>query len=535
MRTTRRWTSTLGRAALFVAVAAAWVLLAPSAFGGQTAYVIVAGASMEPALHQGDLVLARPAPSYDVGDIAVYMHPKVGPIIHRIVARDGPFYTLQGDSNSWLDSHTPTANEMIGRAWMTVPRAGAALRDLRSPAALALLSGLIGLIVASAFVGGQRARGLAEDDRMDTRSASRAEAQAPNWLAYLLAVVAFLSLLLGLFAFSRPTTAMVGNYIPYTQFGEFAYRAMAPATVYSQGQVEAGDPVYDALVPSFDVSFLYFFGAPEPASVAGAYRLYLDIHDSKGWRRSITLTPETSFDGKSFLAEGTVSMSDVRLMLAALEGATGFDHGTYDVDIVADVSVSGEVGGAAIDDSFRPRLSFLLDDFQLSLKPPDSLAENGDPLRPTQPGNAPRMQSQPVTLSILGLEVDLATARVIAIVGLVLSIGGGLAIYLPLARAQRRGGLEAIQAEYGSLIVSAAQLPQGSLEASIDIGSFEDLARLAEQHGHLILHASRPGEEHFYLRLRETTYHYALKSAARGSSSVPKEPLPPSRPESPRK
>lgn len=67
MRATRRWTSTLGRAALFVAVAAAWVLLAPSAFGGQTSYVIVAGASMEPTLHQGDLVLARRAPSYEIG------------------------------------------------------------------------------------------------------------------------------------------------------------------------------------------------------------------------------------------------------------------------------------------------------------------------------------------------------------------------------------------------------------------------------------------------------------------------------------
>src|SRR3972149_3089791 len=116
MRTTRRWTSTVERAALFVAVAAAWVLLAPSSFGGQTAYVIVAGASMEPALHQGDLVLARRAPSYDVDQIVTYNHPQVGPVIHRIIDRQGTHYTLQGDNNSWIDSYAPTGDEIVGQA-----------------------------------------------------------------------------------------------------------------------------------------------------------------------------------------------------------------------------------------------------------------------------------------------------------------------------------------------------------------------------------------------------------------------------------
>jgi signal peptidase I len=120
MRTTRRWTSTLTRAALLVAVAAAWVLLAPSRFGGQTAYVIVAGASMEPTLHQGDLVLARPAPSYEVGEVVTYHHPQVGPVIHRIIDRQGSHYTLQGDANAWIDSYAPTGAEIVGQSWLVV-------------------------------------------------------------------------------------------------------------------------------------------------------------------------------------------------------------------------------------------------------------------------------------------------------------------------------------------------------------------------------------------------------------------------------
>src|SRR3970282_222974 len=124
MRTTRRWTSTWTRAALFVAVAAAWVLLAPSSFGGQTSYVIVAGASMEPTLHQGDLVPARRAPSYEIDQIVTYHPPQVGPVIHRIIDRQGTHYPLQGDNNSWIDSYTPTGGEIVGQSGLVVLRGG---------------------------------------------------------------------------------------------------------------------------------------------------------------------------------------------------------------------------------------------------------------------------------------------------------------------------------------------------------------------------------------------------------------------------
>ena len=125
------------------------MVFAPLAFGGQTTYVIVAGASMEPALHQGDLVLARRTPSYQVGQVVAYDHPQVGPVIHRIIGMNGIRYVLQGDSNSWVDSYSPSAAEILGASWIVLARAGSLLTALRTPVGLALLSLVFSAILVS--------------------------------------------------------------------------------------------------------------------------------------------------------------------------------------------------------------------------------------------------------------------------------------------------------------------------------------------------------------------------------------------------
>ena len=61
--------------AFWVAIMVAiWVSLAPVQVGGQATYVIVAGQSMEPNLHYGDLVIVHRASRYQVGDVVVYQN-----------------------------------------------------------------------------------------------------------------------------------------------------------------------------------------------------------------------------------------------------------------------------------------------------------------------------------------------------------------------------------------------------------------------------------------------------------------------------
>jgi signal peptidase I len=77
MNTRLPWINTIFSAVLFVGVAIAWIIFAPIQFGGQVAYVIVNGNSMQPLYLQGDLVIVHRAAVYQVGDIVTYHHPDI--------------------------------------------------------------------------------------------------------------------------------------------------------------------------------------------------------------------------------------------------------------------------------------------------------------------------------------------------------------------------------------------------------------------------------------------------------------------------
>lgn len=98
-----RWLRTLSAALVLLLVAVAWIAVAPIQFGGQAAFVIVNGNSMEPVYHRGDLVIARQVFDYQIGEIVAYRHPQIGPVIHRIIGREDDRFVFKGDHNTWID------------------------------------------------------------------------------------------------------------------------------------------------------------------------------------------------------------------------------------------------------------------------------------------------------------------------------------------------------------------------------------------------------------------------------------------------
>src|SRR4051794_25211857 len=98
-----------GLACLAAVAALAWLVVlavVPGLFGWRT--VSLTSGSMTPALHVGDLVIARPSSGQRVklGTVAVFKDPAGdGLITHRIVARnpDGTYVT-KGDANQVADS-----------------------------------------------------------------------------------------------------------------------------------------------------------------------------------------------------------------------------------------------------------------------------------------------------------------------------------------------------------------------------------------------------------------------------------------------
>jgi signal peptidase I len=147
MKNNPRLTTLLWIGLSLVLAIAAWVVFAPVQIGGRAAYVIVDGNSMEPLLQRGDLVILRQTTDYQVGDVITYRHPDLGPVIHRITAREGDRFVLQGDNTTWIDSHKPVANEIIGEMWVRLPHAGQIVVGFRTPLGAALLAGALGTFI----------------------------------------------------------------------------------------------------------------------------------------------------------------------------------------------------------------------------------------------------------------------------------------------------------------------------------------------------------------------------------------------------
>jgi len=144
----RRWSLSFFSGCLLVLLAAVWDNFAPLQLGGQAAYVIINGNSMEPGFHSGDLVIVQPASSYNIGDEVAYRDADLGKyVFHRIVGQDLERYVLKGDHNSWIDSYHPTNAEVVGKLWIHQPGLGKVIEWLRTPIVLAVIAGGSGAIV----------------------------------------------------------------------------------------------------------------------------------------------------------------------------------------------------------------------------------------------------------------------------------------------------------------------------------------------------------------------------------------------------
>jgi signal peptidase I len=128
----------------------AWLLFAPARLGGATRYAVVEGASMEPGLSRGDLVLVRAGATPAVGGVVLYEDPALGVrVLHRVIRIEGDRLVTQGDANDFVDDARPGATEVIGAYWFSVPRAGAALSWMQVPLHAALLAFLLTVLALS--------------------------------------------------------------------------------------------------------------------------------------------------------------------------------------------------------------------------------------------------------------------------------------------------------------------------------------------------------------------------------------------------
>lgn len=109
------------------------VLPMPFGYGG----AVVLSGSMEPTIMTDELILVKAQDSYEVDDIVVYQSGKML-VVHRIVEIDGDMITTRGDANNVNDD--PVERTQIkGRVFAHIPRVGAVVRLLKTPAATVIL------------------------------------------------------------------------------------------------------------------------------------------------------------------------------------------------------------------------------------------------------------------------------------------------------------------------------------------------------------------------------------------------------------
>lgn len=537
MQPRRRLVTSLGSALTFLLVLVAWVVFAPPQLGGQTSYVIVNGNSMEPGMHRGDLAVVRKADSYEVGDVVTYRHPEIGPVIHRIINREGARFVFQGDNNDFIDSYHPAQHELVGKLWFEVPGFGTWLARFHSPV---YMFGL--LVVAFAGIGGGAAIKHSSEaaarrnhrpnhdhpHRAPSRGASPMKQLLTNWQDTLsvLAAAAVASVALGWVAFSRPTHHEVPDNTPYTQSGTFEYSAAtADGRVYDSGQATSGDPVYRRLSDAVAFKFSYQFDSGQRrALVAGTYHLVAELSDSNGWKRTIELTPETPFQGPAFAAEGTLSLAQAQQLIDVLETESGVQNDRYGVAIQPRVKVSGSIDSTSFEDEFEgAALPMSLDDVQLRLEK-DTTLDGGNPLKPTAEGSIETTVSRANTVKLLVVSLPVAAARAIALIGVALAIVASGLLLIAWVNDRRPTGEspQRLNARLPVLSVERTAVPRARV---VDLTSLQDLGRLAERLGAVVLQEARPGYHAFFVHDGDVTYRYQAlgrtdEAASRGKGAA---------------
>ena len=501
-----------------ILIAALWILFAPTKIGGGISYVVVNGNSMEPSFHVGDLILAREQNVYSVDELVVYQHPRIGYVFHRIIDKDfeGAFI-LKGDNNSWEDTYRPMPEEVVGRLWLHIPKLGKIMQRLRSPFAFAML--ILGFIVfALIFVFPKENKKRRRNTRKPITVSASMKTEEKLLFLVLIVVGMFV---LGLVAFRRPLFNEVEEPLTYQQEAVYRYTADVPEGVYDSTQVAPGEPIFRKLNGSFSVGMDYIFISEHPASIVGEYRLLAIISDSTGWKRTIELIPPTEFQDNLFTISETLSLDDVQKLIDRFEREAGVERGQYSLSIVADIKIDGVLDGQILQDQFSPTLTFNINDFQVVLAPN---LDGGQPsLTPAQSGGLTRTIYETNTLSILGLEIPILTARWIAGALGIPALVTLILLLVQLYRASQQNEWERARLWYGSMFIEARDPHMLGAPQQVELASLDDLANFAEREQRPIFHFPEGDIHHLLIQTPEQNYHYAVNASESSTNIVRRE------------
>jgi signal peptidase I len=485
----------LATGAMVAALAVAWFAFAPAQLGGTVTYVSTHGQSMEPKMHQGDLVLVRAADDYRVGDVIAYRSKSLDRIIlHRIIRSDGDRFVTQGDNNDWIDSDEPTIDDVVGKMWLKAGGIGSIAQNLRTPTAIALIGALSALAWFAMSNRTKRETDWSEGRTMSLRLPREI-------LSYALAALGAFALVTG-FAYARPLTTSEEAQTPYKHTGSFTYSATAPrGPVYEDGEITTGEPVFLRLADEVDVSFTYELRSALETEVGGKAKLDVQIGDPSGWNRTFELAAQKNFDGTAVTLNGTIDIAKIRDLIGRVERATSMPRDLYPVSIVPTIDVSGRIGGQEVGERFSPALGMQLDALQLQMTPAGSYAPGAeptaDPLAPSMEGSISDSDLVAASVELLGVEIEVETLRTLGLLGLIASALAAAALFY----ASRTGGdaRARFASSHSELLVPVTPSTLDAYDKIVEVTDPDALVAMADRRDRMILTFERNGVDHYVL------------------------------------
>jgi signal peptidase I len=495
----------VGGAVAVAALLAVAVLALPTSLGGATGYVTTHGTSMEPRFHTGDLAVVRASAHYGVGDVVAYDSEMLhATVLHRVIAVEDGHYTFRGDNNSWIDPETPTADRLIGKLVLRVPRGGVWLERLSSPAGLPLAA-LVMLTLGARIPGGvtrrtrrkqRRKRSVSQHmDRSRPPFAGRTLSPGPSYVALAASILGALGLALALFGWTGPVSRPVAGQQPSDRAVTFSYTAhVPPSPAYDDTTVTSPEPVFRALASSVDVLF-HYGGEPGTVSVVA------DLGTASGWRSTVPLAGSHRFERPTY--DGRVRLDLDALAERAERAATVIGLPADQITVTVRPRFTDDAG-----DVFAPELPLTLTATELA--PAD-----GASLHLEDSATVPATTPEPRTLTLVGHELTAGVARPASLLLLALGlvVGGMAALRARLAPPPTEAA--ALRRRYGHLLVPVAPVTAPPGRPVVDVTELATLAKVAERYGLVILHWSRDGAETFVVQDDGVTYRFHVAARVR--------------------
>jgi signal peptidase I len=508
MKQTQHWSSIFFNLILLAGLVLVWIAFAPVKIGGQASYVMVNGISMEPNYHTGDMVVVRKEQAYQVGDVVAYRDALMGAyIIHRIIGTKQEKFIMKGDNNSWVDPYQPTHDEIVGKQWIYTPKAGRVMQWLRKPINLSLTIVLLGgVLMNTTFT--KPSKGKKQKNSPSIKLGGMLESTL-----YLLGFLFIVFLGLSIFAFTRPSTR-TADKIKYQQFGNYSYTATGTLGVYDSEMVRSGEPIFPKLTCFLNIGFTYNILGNQLQNTSGNSQMYARVMDAQsGWQRTIPIIPQTAFTGNSYSSMAALDLCQVTSLLDLVEKETGLRASTYTLEIVTNIAFTSNASGQAITDTFDPILTFKYDKVHLYLA---NTKNETDPMGITKEGLASNSNMQSNTLSILGRNFSVDSIRVFALLGLVISLCGLIITGLFVLNTASQSEDALIRLRFGSMLVDVYEKSLEPTSTTIDVTSMEDLAKLAERQGTMILHMTYNFLHYYLVQNNGTTYRYIISTGKKG-------------------